>query len=572
MLDGRAAAAALLLALYAPAPMRAMRLVPRVVHTTEPVRMVAGERGRKDYNNLKEWQKSADRKWKQMEFDERAAKEEKRGGFAEGLATTERRRARREWWAANGDKSRTRISTWRPKSGPGADDDDDDKVDDDPYGAPATAPVRGGGARMKRLEDGDGAWYDLAAAGAAAGAERTDFYAGSTFAEAGASDALARALGSLGIGAPSHVQAQSYRRVLHGHTCLLADRTGSGKTLAYLTPLVQRVHEQEALRGVTGEPGAPLLIVITPTAELAAQVLAAARALARGGVPFRSAVITGAYPWRTQREALSSGLELLVATPGRLASHLEAGTLSLAAVQTVVVDEIDVLLEDEDFKAPWAALRAAAPPTANYIFVTATLPKPVEDALRADFQTLKVIKGPGLHMAVPGVRHVLVECAGTSADVALKEKLGALDAALAQAASRRTLVFCNSIDECRAVENHLERRERRREAYRVLAYHAALTPQKRRAHLQEFVDGSSDEHLVLVATDRASRGIDFACAEHVLLFDFPRRGDEWLRRVGRVGRGARGGGLVTSLVLPYQSMRARKMLHKTLGQERLWIG
>lgn len=532
------------------------------------VRMVAGARGRREYDSQREWQQSADRKWSQLEDDARLTVQTRRGQVdVEGL--TARRRARREWWASNNDKSRTRISTWRPRSGLGSSGDGDGE-EADPY-ARATPARAQNGAVMEKAE-GDAAWYDQAALGVAAGETRTDFFAPQTFAQAGASSALVHALGTLGVEAPSHVQALSYKRVLHGQDCLLADRTGSGKTLAYLSPIVQRIHEQEALRGVTGEPGAPLALVLAPTAELANQALQTARALARGGVPFRSAVITGDHPWRTQREALGVGLELLVATPGRLASHLEAGTLKLGALQTIVVDEVDVLLDDPDFQPVWQQLRAGVAAGTNYVFVTATLPKATEDALRAGFPGLKLAKGPGLHMAVPGVRHVLVECAGASAETALREKLGALDASLAQAHAARTLVFCNSIDECRAVENHLGRRERKREAYRVLAYHAALTPQKRRAHLQEFVDGSSAENLVLVATDRASRGIDFSCAEHVLLFDFPRRGDEWLRRVGRVGRGAQGGGLVTSLVLPYQAMRARKMLHKTLGQERLWIG
>lgn len=533
------------------------------------VRMVVGPRGRRDYDSPREWQASADRKWAQLEDDARITTQVRKGAVdEEGLSA--RRRARRDWWAANNDKSRTRISTWRPRTGPGSSSSvDGEGEEEDPYGR--AAPAKAGAVREK-VEGGDGAWYDLAALGVAAGEARTDFFASGSFVDAGASDALVRALGSLGVETPSHVQAMSYKRVLHGQDCLLADRTGSGKTLAYLAPIVQRIHEQEALRGITGEPGCPLALVLAPTSELANQALQTARALARGGVPFRSAVITGDHPWRTQKEALGLGLELLVATPGRLASHLEAGTLKLSALQTIVVDEVDVLLDDPDFKPVWQTLREGVPSAANFVFVTATLPKATEDALRAAFPSLKLSKGPGLHMAVPGVRHVLVECGGETPESALREKLGALDASLAQAAAKRTLVFCNSIDECRAVENHLERRERRREAYRVLAYHAALTPQKRRAHLQEFVTGGSAENLVLVATDRASRGIDFSCAEHVLLFDFPRRGDEWLRRVGRVGRGARGGGLVTSLVLPYQAMRARKMLHKTLGQERLWIG
>lgn len=522
--------------------------------------MVGSPRKRKDFASAREWQTSPDRRWQQLERTDEMSEERRRGSRDD--SPTARRLRRREWWAANNGKPRTRVSRWQqPGAAGGAAGDYDD-----PYGE-VDSPT--GGAIVEKLAEPDTAWDSLAEPGADA---RTDFFAPSTFAEAGASEPVVRALHSLGYETPSHVQALAYKRVLHGHDTLIADRTGSGKTLAYLAPLVQRVREQEEVRGVRGAPKQPLVVIIAPTAELAAQVLAAARGIARAGLPFRSAVITGDHPWRTQREALEGGLEVLVCTPGRFASHVEAGTLELTGVSTVVLDEVDVLLEDDDFAKPWEQLRASTASRASYIFVTATLPDVVETKLRASFPELKRVKGPGLHRAVPGVRHVLVECAGATAEAALEEKLGALSTALAQSGGTRTLVFCNSIEECRVVENHLGRRDRQRASYRVLPYHAALTPGHRRAHLEEFRDSRSPEHLVLVATDRASRGIDFACAQHVVLFSFPRRGDEWLRRVGRVGRGASGAGVVTSLVLPYQAMRARKMLHKTLGQEELWIG
>ena len=218
----------------------------------------------------------------------------------------------------------------------------------------------------------------------------------SSFVAVGASDELQAALAASGITKPSHVQAVGFKPILRGEDVALADQTGSGKTIAYLAPLVQSLRDAERVSGRT-PAGHVRAVVLTPTSELAQQVLGVAKRIAAAGVPFRSSIITGEHKWRTQAETAAAGIELLICTPGRLRAHLTAekdGVLtpsfSLASTTHVVLDEADLLLEDADFEATWRLLRAALPDRAATAFVTATLPDWLITRVQKDLPLTKV--------------------------------------------------------------------------------------------------------------------------------------------------------------------------------------
>ena len=220
------------------------------------------------------------------------------------------------------------------------------------------------------------------------------FFSPRTFAEVGASDELQAALAACGAVRPSHVQAAGYDVIAAGKDVILADQTGSGKTLGYLGPVVQRLRELEVREGMT-PPGQVRAIVLVPTAELGQQVLRVAKALSAGGAPFRSTIVTGEHKWGTQRKALAAGVELVVATPGRLRSHLgaERPSLQLGGLAHLVLDEADVLYGDDDFAAAWDELRAALPPSAAVAFVTATLTPAAQEAIEAQFPLVERRRG-----------------------------------------------------------------------------------------------------------------------------------------------------------------------------------
>jgi len=333
-------------------------------------------------------------------------------------------------------------------------------------------------------------------------------------------------------------------------------------------------------------------LVILPTAELAQQVVKVARSLSQGGAPFRSAIITGEHGWGTQKRAAAQGLELLVSTPGRLAAHVGADppSFSLRDVRHVVLDEVDVLFEDADFEETWRQLRAALPPRAAHAFVTATLPPPVEEAVLRQFPLARMLKGPGLHQTRAGVRQRLIDCsaggekgsswrrkAEPSQDASFLNKVDALLGELTAEPVPQALVFCNTIESCRRLENALRRRDRAGRDFEVATFHAAISPEGRRTALERLsragtAEADSALPLVLVCTDRASRGMDFPRVGHVVLFDFPRDGVEYVRRVGRATRGGNAPGRVTSLALGRQLGYAKALMKANAAGEQIDMG
>ena len=431
------------------------------------------------------------------------------------------------------------------------------------------------------------------------GANAASFFSPRSFAEVGASDEMREALRSCGAAHPSHVQAAGYEPILAGRDVILADQTGSGKTLGYLAPIVQRLRAVEAAEGRT-PAGQVRAVVLAPTAELAQQVTRVLKALCRGGVPLRSAVVTGEHPWTTQRKALAGGVDVVVATPGRLRSHVENSSIALGGLVHLALDEADVLYEDAEFAEAWDELRAQLPQRAAVAFVTATLTPESQKRIEAQFPLVERRTGRGLHRTVSGVHEKLIDCSGakpggggggagggggsssggagalSGADAGFERKMAALLQELQEAPVAHALLFCNTIESCRRVENALRRADRRGAAYRMWAYHGAISAEARKRAIAAFVAPDADADAgaaplprLLVCTDRASRGMDFPQVGHVVLFDFPRDGVEYVRRVGRATRGAGEPGRVTSLLLGRQVAYARALMKLNSAGEQI---
>mmetsp|Transcript_17760 Transcript_17760/g.31748 ORF Transcript_17760/g.31748 Transcript_17760/m.31748 type:complete len:657 (+) Transcript_17760:52-2022(+) len=387
------------------------------------------------------------------------------------------------------------------------------------------------------------------------------------FTSIGASEELQAALESMDIHRPSRVQGAGFDPILKGEDVILADQTGSGKTIAYLAPIAQVLKRIEEEEGLTPR-GHVRAVVLAPTSELAGQVLSVAKAISAGGVPFRSGIVTGEHDWSNQVSTLRKGLELLVCTPGRFRSHIEAGTLSLSQTHQVVLDEADLLFEDEDFPLTWEALRQHVSDNTATAFVTATLPEWLVSLVRKDLPLVKIRKGKNLHRTAAGVTETLIDCSGGrqltySGDEGFKLKTDALMRELAKHPADRVLIFCNTIESARKVENFMRRRDRRSRLYEVHAFHGAIATDKRKETMARFLaedDEFGEVPRILVATDRASRGIDFRMVKHVILFDFPRDGVEYVRRVGRATRGTGAPGHITSLLLGRQVAYARALM------------
>ncbi|KAI8113511.1 hypothetical protein M9435_003512 [Picochlorum sp. BPE23] len=392
----------------------------------------------------------------------------------------------------------------------------------------------------------------------------SDFFSAASWKELGAHEDMIHALEAIGIKRPSHIQAESFAALesdaMH---VLLADHAGSGKTLSYLVPLLQQLKvEEKAKGGPVGRPGQPRIVVIVPTAELCTQVLRVCRALSRT-LKFRSGIFTGGHPMRTQKKTLENGVDIVVGTPGRLLELQASGSLDVSQCSHVVCDEADVLLGPaSSFAEQVLPLKDSCPETTKFVLVTATVPSDIYTDIEVMFPGIVSALGPGLHRTAPGCMEQIVDCSGgdeISEESGILRKSAAMLASLQEQKRDRTIVFCNKIETCRKVENFLNR-SLIEDDIEVLPYHAAISPVNRDKNLSRFlqVPGRDDvsrgqsKRLVLVCTDRASRGVDSAYVEHVILFDFPREPSEYVRRVGRTARGAGGEGVVTVLVLGRQ--------------------
>ncbi|XP_021300028.1 DEAD-box ATP-dependent RNA helicase 50 [Herrania umbratica] len=394
-----------------------------------------------------------------------------------------------------------------------------------------------------------------------------DFFSRKTFRDLGCSEYMIKSLKEQLFVRPSHIQAMAFRPVLEGQSCIIADQSGSGKTLAYLIPVIQHLREEELQGFSKSSSGSPRAVIIVPTAELASQVLSSCRSMSKFGVPFRSMVVTGGFRQKTQLENLEQGADILIATPGRFMFLIKEGFLQLANLRSAVFDEVDILFKDEDFKVALQSLIDSSPIITQYLFVTATLPVDIYNKLIEAFPDTKVIMGPGMHHISSGLEEVLVDCSGEGTlktpDTAFFNKKNALLKLVEESPVCKTIVFCNKIDTCRKVENVLKRFDRRGAHVRVLPFHAALAQETRLVNMKEFTQSHpGGESLILVCTDRASRGIDFAGVDHVVLFDFPRDPSEYVRRVGRTARGAGGKGKAFIFVVGKQVPLARRIIER----------
>lgn len=413
--------------------------------------------------------------------------------------------------------------------------------------------------------------------------------------EAGVDEAKARELHRLlcqgaGITRPSRIQSLAWPQILSGKHTIVAEQTGSGKTLAYLLPLLQRALSTSP-RVASKAYGSPKILILAPTAELADQIRAVCAKISQATVHFHTMVVTANGKYTTSirdqiRMIQRQPVDVLVSTPGRISTILRTKNSGLnltSNLQAIVLDEVDVLMVDETFGPQLRTVGAAAPPLekTQFVFVTATLPNSIVKTVETEFPGVVQVRGPGLHRLAPSLKENLVDVSvpashNRNQNLCFDIKAKQLLKALRQNRCRRTLVFCNTVESCRSVENLLNRKDRRGRVFEVLAYHNAMAPEARNANLDIFSNGRKDDRrggnkddngvdYILICTDRAARGVDFDAApvDHIVIFDFPKDPAEYIRRVGRTARAGREG---TSTVFAYgwQLPIARKVMGSKL--------
>ncbi|PZX22723.1 modular protein:DEAD/DEAH box helicase (N-terminal); ATP-DEPENDENT RNA HELICASE (C-terminal)(rhlE-like) [Cupriavidus phytorum] len=360
----------------------------------------------------------------------------------------------------------------------------------------------------------------------------------SGFAALGLDAAILRALSDLNYNSPTPVQAQAIPAFLAGRDLLVSSQTGSGKTAAFMLPAIQRISEMpapqrptEPAKRMKGKrprpaPAQPALLVLTPTRELALQVTEAAAKYGRNLRRIVCASILGGMPYPKQLAMLAKMPDILVATPGRLLDHIDAGRIDLSALQMLVFDEADRML-DMGFADDIDAIVNATPAARQTLMFSATL-----DARIAQLASRQLKDPQRIEIAAARAdqSHIEQRLHFTD-DMSHKERL--LDHLLRDASLKQAIVFTATKRDADSLAERLSDT-----GFSAGALHGDMTQGARNRTLTALRRGNL---RVLVATDVAARGIDVPDITHVVNFDLPKQAEDYVHRIGRTGRAGRSG-------------------------------
>jgi ATP-dependent RNA helicase RhlE len=323
---------------------------------------------------------------------------------------------------------------------------------------------------------------------------------------------LAQAIKEQGYVEPTPIQAKAIPVILAGRDVIGVAQTGTGKTAAFVLPLLERLSASPSDRLMRA-------LVVAPTRELVAQIEENVRAYGRH-LHLRYATIFGGVGEGPQIQALKRGVDLVVATPGRLIDLMQQRHVDFSKLEVLVLDEADRML-DMGFLPPIRKIVAATPKTRQTLLFSATMSKEIEAVTREFLKTPTLVEIGARSTPVEAVTQIIVE-------VSMAAKVPALVHLLTDAALQSVLVFSRT-------KHGADRIARKLEAagIRTATLHSNRTQGQRLAALKRFKSG---EVRVLIATDIAARGIDVDGISHVINYDFPPQPEDYVHRIGRTGR------------------------------------
>ena len=353
------------------------------------------------------------------------------------------------------------------------------------------------------------------------------------------SDSLKNRLTNAGFTTPTPVQAKAIPPALEGADILATASTGTGKTLSFLIPMIERM-DANSVPSTRGKRGPIRALILLPTRELAMQVLEAYWKLVPGSKN-DAVLVCGGLSENNQLDQLDRGPRLVVATPGRLEDFLRRREININAVEMLVLDEVDRML-DMGFLPAIRRIVGAVPKTRQTMCYSATLDANIREIVR-DYVNKPVRIEIG-QTSKPSDRVEL-----RVYTVMQDQKLGLLDQMLREEQGT-FLVFSRTKHGADRISKKLERL-----GHDADVIHGDRSQSQRTAALKGFQNG---KHRVLVATDVAARGIDVQDIAHVVNYDLPNASDDFVHRIGRTGRaGAKG--VATTFVMPQEKHDARKL-------------
>ncbi len=369
-----------------------------------------------------------------------------------------------------------------------------------------------------------------------------------TFDNLGLTTDLLRAVADQGYTKPTPIQQQAIPPILQGQDIFASAQTGTGKTAGFTLPLLQRLS--------TANPNtrhrAPRALILTPTRELAAQVSDSVKTYGKY-LRLRSAVVYGGVSINPQIQMLRRGVDILVATPGRLLDHLGQKTLDLSQVEILVLDECDRML-DMGFIHDIRKVLAALPPSRQTLMFSATFSKAIEQLAKTLLQSPVQIEVAARNTAAQRVEQVV-----HPVDRGRKREL--LSHTIGFHNWQQVLVFTRTKHGANRLAEQLGK-----DGLKSTAIHGNKSQAARTRALQDFKQGKV---RVLVATDVASRGLDIEQLPHVVNFELPNVPEDYVHRIGRTGRAGHEGravSLVCSDEYPLLE-NIERLLDRTLTRE-----
>jgi superfamily II DNA/RNA helicase len=356
---------------------------------------------------------------------------------------------------------------------------------------------------------------------------------------------ICAAVDAAGYSAPTPVQERVIPEALAGRDLMVSSQTGSGKTAAFMLPALQLLTEAHPLAG-----RGPRVLVLTPTRELSMQVTKAAETYGRSMGRVRTVAIVGGMPYPAQNRLLQNGVDILVATPGRLLDQMQSGRVDLSRLQLLVLDEADRML-DMGFKDDLEAIVGRTPATRQTLLFSATLEPDIvrlASAMLRSPERIEIDSQQARHENIEQRMHF-------ADDMGHKNRL--LSHLLRDVDMHQAIVFTSTK---RAADDLAQ--DLHSQGFSAAALHGDMNQGARNRTLQALRRGGL---RVLVATDVAARGIDVQGVSHVINYDLPRQAEDYVHRIGRTGRAGRNGTAI-SLVNVREHLQVKSIERFTAQQ------
>jgi superfamily II DNA/RNA helicase len=370
------------------------------------------------------------------------------------------------------------------------------------------------------------------------------------FDELGLSSKVYEAVAAAGYTEPTPIQAQSIPVAVTGQDVLGIAQTGTGKTAAFVLPMITRLETGRARARM------PRSLILAPTRELAAQV---AEAFEKYGVNHKLslALLIGGVSFDDQNRKIDRGVDVLIATPGRLLDHIQRGKLLLTGVEILVIDEADRML-DMGFIPDIERICKILPPRRQTLFFSATMPPEIQRLVD------QFLKDPArVEVARPATTAKTItqrfQYCAEGEDWAKREMLRDL---IRSETVQNAIIFCNRKRDVAILNKSLKKH-----GFNAGELHGDMDQSSRMATLDKFRHG---EITILAASDVAARGLDIPEVSHVFNFDVPWVADDYVHRIGRTGRAGREG-FAATIVGP-DDLRLIKDIEKVTGEAPSWIG